>query len=149
MAAGNLLRACAPLCWVGRGQAPGRRCAALGVVIWSSSRLTAASRRVPESSAGCGEVSAPEPPPASPQRPAGGGAGWPRARRAPTAGPCLPRGPAGRLERCTAGLSDPTAGPARSALAPGSPPPPPWLPSQGCTSVRSRSLFFSASEEMA
>lgn len=35
MAAGNLLRACAPLCWVGRGQAPGRRCAAPGVVIWS------------------------------------------------------------------------------------------------------------------
>lgn len=35
MAAGNLLRACALLCWVGRGLASGRRRAAPGVVIWS------------------------------------------------------------------------------------------------------------------
>lgn len=117
--------------WVGVAQSvvsrPGR-----------SSRLTAASRRVPESSAGCGEVRArepPPPPPASPHRAAGGGAGWPPARRAPTAGPCLPRGPAGRPGRCAAGISDPTAGPARSALAPAT-------PSQGCSSVSPRCLFF-------
>lgn len=35
MAAENLLRACAPLCWVGRGRALGRRRAAPGVVTGS------------------------------------------------------------------------------------------------------------------
>lgn len=78
-----------------------------------SSRLTAASRRVPESLAGCGEVRAPEPPPASPQCAAGGGAGWRRVRPAPTPGPCLPQGPAGRPGRCAIGIPDPTAGRAR------------------------------------
>lgn len=82
---------------------------ALSRVLWSgcTSRLTAASRRVPKSSAGCGEVRAPEPPRASAQRPAGGGAGRPRSRRAATAGPRLPPGPACLPGLRAAGMCDP------------------------------------------
>lgn len=82
---------------------------ALSRVSWPgcSSRLTAASRRVPESSAGCGEVRAPEPPRASPPRTAGEGAGRPRSPRAATAGPRLPPGPACLPGLCAAGMPDP------------------------------------------
>lgn len=81
---------------------------ALSRVLWPgySSRLTAASRRVPESSAGCGEVRAPEPPRAS-LRTAVGGAGRPRSHRAATAGPRLPPGPACRPGLCAAAIPTP------------------------------------------
>lgn len=93
---------------------------ALSRVSWPgcSSRLTAASRRVPESSAGCGEVRAPEPPPAS-QRTAGGGAGRPRTLQAETAGPRLPPGPARRPGSVRPRYLSPSPG--RAALDPASP----------------------------